>query len=353
MSSSTAPSSTPTTPACITAIPDSNGHVPPYACNALYQYNPSLAAAIVFALFFGLLTVAHIGLAVVHRKRFCWVLITGAIWEFVSFILRALGTRNQQNEALVILSTLLFLLAPLWINAFVYMTAGRLVYFLHPRKKLWRIEAVKIGRWFVGLDIFSFIVQAAGGVMMNPQAGAKTNGYGKNVYMVGVGVQQVFILMFLALIIRFHLDMLRVERQGREDTESDRRAGTVRWKLLTYTLYAVLVLITTRIIFRLIEFSAGVKGATNVLVGTEGYVLGLDAVPMVLALVLLAAVHPGIVLKGPGSEFPSRKERKAVKKARIAEKESRKGNNYLLQNSKGGHTVEESMRMDRGTSHDV
>jgi hypothetical protein len=136
------------------------------------------------------------------------VIIMGAIWELASFILRTLGTRDQQNEAYATASTLLFLLAPLWINAFVYIIAGRLVYFLHPKKRLWGIKAVKMVRWFVWLDILSFIVHAAGGLIMNQEDGAKVIEIGKNVYMSGVGIQQLFILIFLGMIVKLHVDVL-------------------------------------------------------------------------------------------------------------------------------------------------
>lgn len=37
----------------------------------------------------------------------------GAIWETASFVLRALGTRNQQNATFATVSQILVLLAPL------------------------------------------------------------------------------------------------------------------------------------------------------------------------------------------------------------------------------------------------
>jgi hypothetical protein len=202
------------------------------------------------------------------------------------------------------------------------MTAGRLVYFLHPKKRLWGIEAVKMGRWFVWLDILSFIVQAAGGLMMNQENGAKVIEIGKNVYMSGAGVQQLFILMFLGMIVKFHGDVLGLEQNDQLCDTNNSRRRVARWKWLTYTLYAVLGLITIRIIFRLVEFSAGTDESTNVLIGTEGYGLGLDAGPMTLALLLLATVHPSIVLRGPDSEFPSLKENRLEKKARKARDKS-------------------------------
>jgi hypothetical protein len=317
------PSSTPSSAAsCITAIPGPHGYVPPSACNANWAYDPSFAAAIAFATLFGMLTLAHLTLAIAYRKRFCWVVVMATAWEFVAFILRAVGSRNQQKQALSTGSQLLFLLAPLWINAFVYMTAGRLIYTFHPDKRVFGIKAISLGKWFVWLDVVSFLIQATGGLMLNPGNDAKTMDAGKKIYMSGVGVQQGFIFLFLGLIVKFHIDALAHERQGELPATNGKKSQM--WKWLTYAVYAVLALITMRIIFRLIEFSGGVEPAENKLPYEEKYALGLDAFPMVLAVFILAVMHPGMVLKGPGSEFPSRKERKAEQKAIKAEKKEAK-----------------------------
>jgi hypothetical protein len=70
-----------------------------------------------------------------------------------------------------------------------------------------------------------------------------------------------------------------------------------------------------RIVFRLVEFAGGFD-YDNKLVSEEGYMLGLEATPMLIAATLLSVIHPGLVLKGPDSEFPklSRKEKKLLKK---------------------------------------
>lgn len=62
----------------------------------------------------------------------------------------------------------------------------------------------------------------------------------------------------------------------------------------------------------------------------EVYVWCLDALPVLLGLVLLNIIHPGLVLRGPDSEFPSlsRAEKKEIKKqkkeAKRQEKEAKK-----------------------------
>jgi hypothetical protein len=61
---STSPAST----SCVSAMPGKNGYVPPTACNALYGYYPSFAAAIIFGLLFGIATVAHLIQAISYRK---------------------------------------------------------------------------------------------------------------------------------------------------------------------------------------------------------------------------------------------------------------------------------------------
>ena len=94
-------------------------------------------------------------------------------------------------------------------------------------------------------------------------------------------------------------------------------------------LYVVLGLITIRIIFRLVQYSAGILSSIPT---HEVYFYCLDAVPMTLALCLLNVMHPGRVLVGPLSEFPKKtrqekKEEKRLKKeAKQARKQLKRGN---------------------------
>jgi hypothetical protein len=120
------PTSTSSSDGCISFSPGKHGYVPPSACNAQWAYAPSFSGAIAFSTFFGTLTLAHLILAILFRKPFCWVMIMGVAWELIAFVTRALGAHDQQNIGYATVSSIFFLLAPLWINAFVYMTVGRL-----------------------------------------------------------------------------------------------------------------------------------------------------------------------------------------------------------------------------------
>jgi len=77
----------------------------------------------------------------------------GAIWETGSFVIRNISIQNPTSEGAYDPSFLLFLLAPLWINAFDYMLLGRMVYHFLPDQKLWKIKAQRMALIFVLLDI--------------------------------------------------------------------------------------------------------------------------------------------------------------------------------------------------------
>ena len=151
------------TATCISVPRDKNGYVPEYACGANYSYYPSFAAAVVFAVFFGITTFANIGQAIHYKKiKLCWPLLMGALWEFASFSIRSAGAKHQENTALATVSQILVLLAPMWINAFLYMVLGRMIYYFVPEQKVLGVKAVKIAKIFVWLDVASFIVQLGG-----------------------------------------------------------------------------------------------------------------------------------------------------------------------------------------------
>lgn len=271
-----------------------------------------------------------------------------AVWELVAFVLRTVGARKQQETSYAVLGTLFFLLAPLCkylrplldgsfgaltdlgINAFVYMTIARLVHFVLPERQVWRISASWLTKLFVGLDVLSFLVQAGGAVTMS-QDGEHIVRVGQVVYMVGMGVQGLFIIVFSAMTGNFYSRVLHLDRPDRDLT---------RVKRLVWSMCAVLVLIMVslnlhqhpphaqeqrltnhqtkvRIIFRLIELGPGVS-RDNPILTNENYAFGLDALPMLVALVLLNIMHPGLVLRGQDSEFPrlSKKEKKTLKQER-------------------------------------
>lgn len=119
--------------------------------------------------------------------------------------------------------------------------------------------------------------------------------------MAGIGVQEFFILIFLGLAIRFHYKMSYVEVID---------PPLYPWRPLIYTVYAGLILITVRIIFRLCEYS---QGLDTPLAKNEAALYVLDVTTMFIAILLFNIFHPGRYLVGPESEFPKKEKKKKNK----------------------------------------
>lgn len=322
------------TPSCITFTPGKNGYVPPESCNAQWSFSPSFGAALFFAIAFGISLLLHFFQAFYFKKwKLSWVLIMGVTWEFIAFSTRTYGSKNQQSFAASYIAQIFLLLAPMWVNAFIYMVLGRMIYFFVPTQKIWGIKGIKIAKIFVWLDVASFMTQLGGGVLIEPDQDPKTLMLGIHIYMGGIGFQEACILLFTAIALKFFFVMKNQERARITGTQVlDGRPTS--WRPLLFTLFTSLILITIRIIFRMIEFAAGDDPDKNPIPYTEAYLLALDALPMLLCVVLLNLIHPGRTLQGENSEFPkgpTRKEKKEAKRIKKAEKKARKEGIQLLE----------------------
>ena len=110
----------------MTAIPDAQGYVPPESCNAHYGFYPSWPANLFFAAAFFLSGLVHAAQLVAARNGphgLCWaVIVMGALWEHVCFVLRTAGALRQQDGGLVAGAAVLFLLAPVCMFSFCFFS---------------------------------------------------------------------------------------------------------------------------------------------------------------------------------------------------------------------------------------
>ncbi|KAJ7487224.1 RTA1 like protein-domain-containing protein [Mycena galericulata] len=266
-----------------------------------------LPLLVLFSALFGLTTIAHTVQAIHYRKKFCWVVIMAGIWETAGLVLRVFSVLHTTALGPSIPSQLLILLAPLWINAFLYVLMSRFVYFFVPEKRVGGINARRLSLCFVLLDITAFLMQATGGTIIS-NSDPKIAALGIHIYMGGIGLQQFFILGFVALVIRFHYKMRHLGA-----------GGPPTWKRPLYLIYVSLGLITIRIIFRLIELSSGVFSPITM---HEAPLYTLELLPMLTALLLWNIFHPGRVLVGPDSEFPKKSKSKGAADEKDADADS-------------------------------
>jgi hypothetical protein len=141
------------------------------------------------------------------------------------------------------------------------------------------------------------VVQLIGGGMAGPGASPESQRKGLNLYMGGIGMQEGFIVLFLGLVVKFHRDQLQAERSGR--LAADKIAG---WRWMTWAFYACMLAITIRIIYRLIEFSAGL-GNSNPLPKNEALLYVLESTPIFLAILIWNIFHPGRYMHGDDAKM--------------------------------------------------
>ena len=177
------------------------------------------------------------------------------------------------------------------------MVLARLIHFFAPTRKVGFLKPSIMAMVFVLLDFVSFVIQLIGGSMAGPNSPRDQQFKSVHIYMGGIGLQQFFILIFLGIAFWFHRDMLRAERAGMLQGEKQ------YWRKLLFALYLSLVAISTRIIFRLIEFSSGLD-SNNKIIYNEWYIYVFDAAPMIIAIAIWNAFHPGTRLQGPDAHFP-------------------------------------------------
>ncbi|KAJ5908232.1 hypothetical protein N7495_000914 [Penicillium taxi] len=267
------------------------------ANDTMWDFCPSIVAAYIFVVIFGLTTVTHVGQAIIYRKFYCWVISMSGFIQFLTYIFRIISINNPASYGNYAAWFVLILIAPLWTNAFVYMVMGRMVWNFTDDARIGRVRPWWLGVFFVTLDIIALIVQVYGAAQAaGNHISYDTQMTGLHIYMAGVGIQQFFVLVFIVFAIIFHHKVLQQKRLD---------ASKALW--LLYVLYTCLALVTMRIIFRLCEYSQGLYSS---LPRHEAYQYCLDSLPMFLALVMLNVMHPGRVMPGKNSDMPSRKERK-------------------------------------------
>lgn len=133
--------------------------------------------------------------------------------------------------------------------------------------------------------------------MAGPGASPESQRKGLDLYMGGIGMQEGFIVLFLGLAVKFHRDQLQAEKSGR--LAFNKIAG---WRWMIWALYTCMLAITVRIIYRLIEFSAGL-GNSNPLPKNEPLLYVLESAPMILAIIIWNIFHPGRYMYGEDTKM--------------------------------------------------
>ncbi|KAJ4347283.1 uncharacterized protein N0V89_011223 [Didymosphaeria variabile] len=251
----------------------------------LYPYRPSATAGYAFVALFGLGGLVHLCMLIPLRAWFFIPFVLGCAGEAAGYYGRAWSHANIRSGSPYLLQLMLILASAPLLAASIYMTLGRLVRALDATD-----HAFLSPRWttkiYVIIDIGSFVTQLMG-TAMQANGGAEGAKQGTTLVIAGLGVQLGAFAIFILSVAIFH------RRLVLEPTDVSMEHKT--WNRYMWMLYAVSGLIVVRSVFRLAEF---VEGSNGKLYKTEAFLYVFDASLMFAVVVNMAALHPGVLLRG-------------------------------------------------------
>ncbi|KAF7554636.1 hypothetical protein G7Z17_g2789 [Cylindrodendrum hubeiense] len=240
----------------------------------LYRYTPSLVAAVISVVVFGILTGLH-----------SWRMFKAKTWYFVAFTIgggfQTLGYcgRIWSHYDLTTvpgysIQAILILVAPALYAASIYMILGRLIRALHAQH-LSLVRVQWLSKVFVTGDIISFTMQAGGGGV---QAAGTLELYemGEKLIIAGLWVQIVIFGLFIVTTVVFHYRLSR-------SLTTRALSGEITWERHLRVLYGASLLILVRSIFRVIEY---LQGNGGYLISHEIFLYLFDAVLMAAVMVV-------------------------------------------------------------------
>lgn len=128
-----------------------------------YNYNPSKAAAVAFAILFLLTSVFHLFQLVKLRTWYFIPVVIGGLMECIGYVARVKSSQESPNWTLgpYIIQALLILVAPALVAASIYMILGRIIIAIDGEKYS-LIKKRWLTKIFVTTDILSFLVLSGG-----------------------------------------------------------------------------------------------------------------------------------------------------------------------------------------------
>ncbi|KAK0839992.1 hypothetical protein LTS16_013118 [Friedmanniomyces endolithicus] len=269
-----------------------------------YHYLPSMGAAVLFIILFGLVTSLHLFQMIRSRTWFMIPFVIGGIFETIGYIGRAVSASQSPGPYTLgpyIIQNILALVSPALFAASIYMELGRIVLMIHGDKALF-LRRTWLTKIFVSGDIFSFLMQGAGGGLMGT-GDISSIDMGQKLVVGGLFVQVVFFGLFVIAAALFHVRMRKMPTERSEELPW--------WTRHMMSLYVVSMLIFGRSIVRVVEYLQGFNGyvcrfgyeeriadcEARYIMGHEAFIYVFDAMLMFIAVSVMAYFHPGDVAK--------------------------------------------------------
>ncbi|KAK4118274.1 RTA1-domain-containing protein [Parathielavia appendiculata] len=256
---------------------------------SVYGYRPSLAANISFIALYAIASAIHIYLGVRWKQWwFTGCMIIGAVNAIIGYVGRVLLYYNPFSFAAFVLQIICITTGPVYYCAAIYITLALAINFLSP--DLSRFKPKLFYYIFIPCDLFSLVVQAAGGGLSTSTKGQSQTGV--NLALVGLSFQVFTILLFCFF---FGDYLIRYWRSGRwQDGVASRGDSATRLKLFFGFMVVAVLFTLIRCAYRLAELNQGYRGH---LIRDEPLFIAFEGVMVLGAVYCLMVGHPGLVFR--------------------------------------------------------
>jgi len=213
----------------------------------LWPYTPTIAAGVVGAVLFFILTCVHSWRLFTNRAWFCIPLVIGGFFEVIGYAARAAAHNDTKSTGPYIIQSILILVAPMLFAASAYMILGRLV--LRTDSASYSIiRATWLTKIFVAGDVLCFFVQGAGAGLL--AAADDRDGFklGEHIILGGLVLQILIFSIFVVVTSIWH---------KRLSANLTAASAELPWKKYAWLLYGASVCITVRNLCRVVEYALG------------------------------------------------------------------------------------------------
>ncbi|EED12989.1 DUF300 domain protein, putative [Talaromyces stipitatus ATCC 10500] len=244
----------------------------------LWNYVPSLPAAVAFTAVFSFLTTMHTWKMVTTKSWFCLAFVIGGLCEVVGYLARA-GAYNATGSLMPYLIQAIFLvIAPVFFAASLYMVYSRIVRAVHG--ELFSLVPPRWTTWiFVVGDWTCLNIQSGGSGLLNHASLASIGNY---IIVAGLIVQVLLFVGFMICCVIFH------KRFGAHIAKTG-AISNAPWKSCLHMLYTTSILVLIRNIYRIVEFMMGQHGY---LLETEWPLYVFDGALMILVMIAFYIWYP-------------------------------------------------------------
>ncbi|KAH6687434.1 RTA1 like protein-domain-containing protein [Plectosphaerella plurivora] len=258
----------------------------------VYQYRPSLAVNVLFAVLYAFALASHIYLGIRWRTwSFMGFMIAGCSMNIIGYSARAFLWVNPWSFNTFMVQMTFVTTAPVFYSAAIYVTLSRAIHFFSP--EISRLPPRLFYWLFISADFLCLSLQAAGGAFATVSSGAST--VGNNISMSGLVLQVIVLIVFLGFLVDYMVRYLRLQKSRGATTLMARRQ-----KLFFAGLTTAYFLILARCAYRVDELSEGYRDSTKI---TNQYTfIFLEGMFVYIAVLALMIGHPGFGFRETESE---------------------------------------------------